>query len=472
VIPVDYAVSDLVARLTGHRTIGSAPEGDLVWVARHGHVRTYAAGERIAAAGEPLDGLNVVLSGRVSIRVNRGAGPRTVMEWRAGDVTGVLPYSRLLESPGDVRAEEPTELLVVPRGDLEEMARTCHALTAILVHVMLDRARHFTSADLLDEKMLALGKLSAGLAHELNNPASALVRSAKELTERLADVEAASRAMGAAPLGSAERQAIEMVRRDCAAGAPTVIRSPLEQADHEDAIAAWLRRHGADTASAGALAESAVTFGMLDDLAAAVDGPALDVVLRWMAADCVTRKLASEIESAAARIHTLVAAVKGFTHMDHAGVPARVDLRKGLTDTLAVLAAKARAKSVGVTMDIPADLPHVEGFGGELNQVWANLLDNALDAVGPSGRVDVAASAQGGAVVVRIVDNGPGIPANLLERIFEPFFTTKPVGRGTGLGLEIARRLVRRHEGEIAVESAPGRTEFRVTLPVASQGTR
>ena len=181
-------------------------------------------------------------------------------------------------------------------------------------------------------------------------------------------------------------------------------------------------------------------------------------------AGCATYRLASEIETAASRIHNLVAAVKGFTYMDQSTMPKPVDVRQGLADTLAVLNAKARGKSVGVSLDVAADLPRIQGFGGELNQVWANLVDNALDAA--RSHVAVTAGRQGHSVVVRVVDDGPGFPQEIRERIFDPFFTTKPVGQGTGLGLDIARRLVRRHDGEIDVDSRPGHTQFSVTLPI------
>jgi signal transduction histidine kinase len=186
-----------------------------------------------------------------------------------------------------------------------------------------------------------------------------------------------------------------------------------------------------------------------------------------VAAGCTVRGLARDIERAALRVHELVSAVKGFTYMDRAASPEPVDIAKGLTDTLAVMAAKARAKSVSLTVDVPADLPRVRGLGGELNQVWANLVDNALDAVGDSGRVMVTARAEGPRVVVRVIDDGPGIPAEVRSRIFDPFFTTKPVGKGTGLGLDIVRRLVDQNDGSIEVDSEPGRTEFRVAVPAA-----
>jgi signal transduction histidine kinase len=246
------------------------------------------------------------------------------------------------------------------------------------------------------------------------------------------------------------------------------VRSPIEESEREEAIADWLDDHGLDTATAEALAETAVPFEALDLLAQEVDRPALNAVLRWAAAGCSVRALASEIQDAATRISGLVTAIKGFTHMDQATVAEPVDLVQGLGHTVAVLKSKARAKSAAVVVDVEPGLPRVLGFVGELNQIWANLIDNALDAVPESGRVDVLANREHQRVVVRIVDNGTGIPEPIRERIFDPFFTTKPMGQGTGLGLDIVRRLVGHNDGEISVESQPGRTEFRVVLPLAT----
>jgi len=457
--------SPIQDRLSAHRLLAGAPPDQLAWLAARGHLVKLEAGGVLSAKGNAVLGLYIILSGHLSIYVDRGAGPHKVMEWRAGDVSGVLPYSRLAGSPGDVRAEGPTEIFVIPRSEIPALIRECYELTAIFVHVMVDRARQFTSSDLHEEKMSSLGKLAAGLAHELNNPASAVARSAKGLRNALSELEAASRALGAAGLSEDQQAAVDRARGLCVLAAGTAFgRSPIEQADREDTLAEWLGRHGADVTAAEALAESALTLDALDELARSLDGAALRATLPWLIAGCATHRLASEIEASASKIHNLVAAVKGFTYMDQATMPKPVDVRQGLADTLAVLNAKARGKSVSVALDAPADLPRIPGFGGELNQVWANLVDNALDAA--KGRVVVSAARQGPSVVVRIVDDGPGLPPEIRERIFDPFFTTKPVGQGTGLGLDIARRIVRKHQGEIEADSRPGHTEFRVTLPL------
>ena len=459
--------TDLVDRLAEHKVLVAAPREELTWLASHGSLRQLDSGDVLTAKGAKVEGLFVVLSGRVAIFVDRGAGLHKIMEWREGEVTGLLPYSRLVSPPGDTVAQEPTTILAVHRDDLRAMIRECHEITSILVHTMVDRARAFTSSELHDEKMVSLGKLSAGLAHELNNPASAIERSAALLVDRLEDAERAARVFGAAKLTDRQLATADAIREACVAGHVHGVRSPIEQAEREEAIADWLAGHGVDVGTAEALADTAVTLEALDLLAKAVDGPALNAVLRCAAAECAVRALAAEIQEAATRISGLVTAIKGFTHMDQAMVAESVDLRQSLGNTVAVLKAKARAKSVAVAVDVEPDLPHVRGVVGELNQIWLNLIDNALDAVPGSGRVEVLANRERQRVVVRIVDDGPGIPTEIRERIFDPFFTTKPMGQGTGLGLDIVRRLVRHNDGEIAVESQPGRTEFQVVLPIA-----
>jgi len=455
--------ADIVSRLAAHKTIGTAPTRELEWLAAHGSIRHLAAGDVLTPKGKTVEGLFIVLSGRIIILIDRGTAVHT-LQWREGDVTGLLPYSRLVSPPADTIADEPTDVFAVPRDHLPEMIRECDAVTSILVHTLIDRARAFTSADLHDEKMLSLGKLSAGLAHELNNPASAIERSAALLDRRIEEYEEAARALGAARLDERQLGALDAVRTSCVTTRERGVRSPLQQADREQAMADWLADHGLDQSMADALAETAVTFAALDSLAAAIEGQALEDVARWVAAACSVRSLASEIQEAATRISVLVSAVKGFTHMDQAAVAEPVDVARGIDDTVTVLRSKARHKSATVVVDVEPGLPKALGFVGELNQVWSNLIDNALDAIAESGRVDIKAVLERQRVVVHVIDNGGGIPDHVREHIFDPFFTTKPVGEGTGLGLDIVRRLVRHNEGEISVESRPGRTEFRVAL--------
>jgi signal transduction histidine kinase len=443
------------------------PRAELEWLAANGTIRKLdTVGVVLSRKGHAVEGLYIILSGHLALSVDRGSGPYKVIEWRGGDISGTLPYSRLVNPPGDVIALEPVEILAVPRDRLSALTRECPEITTILVHTMIDRARIFNSSDLQNEKMISLGKLSAGLAHELNNPAAAIERCAAMLEDRLSAAEEATRDLAAAGLSDAQIVVIEEVRAACMATQNHEQRSPLEQSDREEQIAEWLSRHGLNTANAQMLADTEVTFEALDLLVAAVDRPAMNAVVQWASAGCAVRNLTSKIQDAAMRISSLVIAVKGFTHMDQANVAEPVDLAPSLRNTVAVLKSKARAKSVEVTLNLEAELPKVRGFAAELSQVWGNLIENALDAVADGGRVQVLAVREGQSVVVRILDDGSGIPDAVRDRIFDPFFTTKPMGQGTGLGLDIARRLVRHNDGVIDFESQPGQTEFRVTLPI------
>ena len=387
----------------------------------------------------------------------------------------MLPYSRMKGPPGDNFFEEASELLTVHEKHFPEMIHRCPEFTAYTVHLMLDRARRFNASDLQDEKMISLGKLAAGLAHELNNPASATVRGAKSLVEALEAADVASRDLGAAGLTGELFQTVEEMRAACLAEPAGNVLSPIERADRVDEIAEWLARHQCDPDHAERLADTEVKVESLEILSEVMSGEQLEAVLRWIAVACETHSLASDIERAATRIHDLVAAVKRFTQMDNPAEPDAVDVGIGLRDTIRVIASKAKAKGAAVTLDVEPGLPKVRGNAGELNQVWLNLIDNALDVIPEAGSIEVSARRELERVVVRVVDDGPGIPPEVEARIFDAFFTTKPPGQGIGLGLEITRRLVRRYRGDIEVDSRPGRTEFRVSLvperPVSPMAT-
>jgi signal transduction histidine kinase len=457
---------ELVEQLAGHKTIGSAPREELEWLASHGELRQLHPGEVVVPKTMLVVEMIILISGHLAIYVERGSAKRKVMEWRGGDVTGLLPYSRMTHPPGETMVEEPSRGLVIHRDCFFEMVYKCPTVTGILVHVMIDRARQFTSTDWQDEKMMSLGRLAAGLAHELNNPASAVARSSKLLAGALAQAEDAAHALGAAHISAEERAKIQAMRDGSLIPATTGVFSAIERSDREDEVTTWLEEHHADIGPAQALSESGLDIDALDDLADVLSPEALDVALRSIAAGYATRTLASDIQRAATRIYDLVSAVKRFTYMDKATVAEPSSVSQGVIDTVAVLASKAKSKSVTIRLEMPDSLPEVRAFGGELNQVWANLLENALDAVEPSGNIVVTARHDGNHVIVRMVDDGPGIPADIQGRIFDPFFTTKPVGQGTGLGLDISRRIVQRHDGQIELDSRPGRTEFKVTLPV------
>jgi signal transduction histidine kinase len=458
---------ELVNVLANHRTLGKAPREELEWIAAHGTLRQLKPGDVVATKAEIVDGLYILLSGRLSHHVDRGAGRRKVMEWIGGEVTGVLPYSRMTTPPGDTVVDELSDAVRISREDLPALIRNCYEVTAILVHVMTDRARRFTSTDLRDEKLISLGKLASGLAHELNNPASAAMRDAKSLPDVLDAIEGAARNLAGAGLASAQLKELDEVRNLLLTSAPQPYMSGLALADREEDFVEWLEDHDLNGVPAEDLARTTISIEVLDRLAHTLHVDHLVPALRWIAGGANARSIAHDIERAVTRIHALVASVKGFTHMDEAPVAGPVDIDRGLNDTIAILNGKARGKSVTISLTVTPDLPPIRGIGGEVNQIWMNLIDNAIDAAPERGHVDVTAAQEGTCVVVRVIDDGAGIPVDIQERIFDPFFTTKPVGEGTGLGLDIVRRIVQWHNGEIEVDSRSGRTEFCVKMPVA-----
>jgi signal transduction histidine kinase len=457
----------LVNRLALLPKMENIPRGELEWLVAHGRLEAYNAGTVIAPKGKRIEKLWIILSGHITVQRDRGTGSRHVTEWRAGSVTGMLPYSRMTGPPGDNYLEENSEFLTIHEKDFPEMIRQCPVFTTYTVHSMLDRARVFKTSDLQNEKMVSLGKLAAGLAHEINNPASAIVRGAKQLLDSLAETDAASNAIGAAGLSDDLFKSIEQVRSSCLAQPTVNVLSPIKQADREEMIADWLSDHQMDPTYAESLATTTVTIDLLDKLANMTSDDKLPFVLRWIAAGCTTHSLVVDILNASTRISELVSAVKRFTYMDKSAKPELVNIEAGLRDTIRVLASKVKSKGASITIDVEADLPNVYANGSELNQVWLNLVDNALDAISESGNIKINVRKELDRVVVSIIDDGQGISPELMPRIFDPFFTTKPPGEGTGMGLEITRRLVNTNHGDISVKSRPGQTEFRVSLIVA-----
>lgn len=442
----------------------SVPRRELEWLVENGELRTLAAGTVLNDSDVSIDEMWIVFAGRAGLHVQKSGASRKLMQAGAGQVLGALPYSRFQRPPGTVIIEEDLTAVVLPRSQFPVLMREHLELTTALVHHMLDRSREYRTVQLNDERLESLSRLASGFAHELNNPASAAARTAQSLVELLEEEARAARELAGTRLSDAHLAAVDAIRHECLQTARP--RTALEAADREDDIAEWLTRHGLESQAAETLAASDVTIAALDDLARALPPEAVGIAVRWVASGCAARVASRQIAVATARIHDLVDAVKGFTFMDRQGVPEDVDVARGLADTLAMLEGKARAKSAIVHLETAAGLPRLHGFGSEINQVWEKLVNNALDAVGDRGRVTITATTRGDSIVVRVADDGPGIPEDIRTRVFDPFFTTKPVGQGAGLGLDLARRIVHLHGGEIAFSTQPGHTVFRVLLPV------
>jgi signal transduction histidine kinase len=335
-----------------------------------------------------------------------------------------------------------------------------------LVALAFDRVRETTRAEQQRDKLMALGKLSAGLAHELNNPAAAARRAATDLREFLETVRGASLRLGRHLLSNEQREFIVTFEREAGKYQAPPEADPLVLSDREERIIEWLEAHRVTESwkLASVLAEAGVDTPKLDTLSATLGEAALADALTRITSLLTIGRLVGEIENSVTRISELVRAIKDYSYMDQAPLQ-EVDIHQGLESTLTILGHRLK-QGVAVVREYDATLPRVCAYGGELNQVWTNLMDNAIDAMEGKGELRVRTARELDRVLVEIGDTGPGVPAELQNRIFEPFFTTKGVGEGTGLGLDTVCRIVRKHHGDIKLESQPGDTRFQVRIPI------
>jgi signal transduction histidine kinase len=440
------------------------PEDELTWMLPHLRTRQLAAGEEHLKFGVPVDELAMLLEGEIHVLDRNGDGPIWIV--REGELFGTLPYSRMRVSPGTGRASRPSRIASLHRDHFPQLVHASPTVVQRLVWEMLDRTRETTRNEQQREKLMALGKLAAGLAHELNNPSAAIKRDAAMLTEVLLELEQVTGRVHSHCLGESARAAGQSIV-DALALQPLVLDA-LDRADREDAFSAWLRRHhvpGGDLAAQ--LADRLVDVRALDRLVGAVPAEALADVVHRAAAIANVRSIVDNLGGAAARVSELVKAVKEYSYMDRvASQP--TDIHQTLELTLKMFAHRTK-RAVAIERAYAPDLPLIEANPGELSQVWTNLIDNALDAMNDEGQLYISTSRDGAHVCIAIQDTGPGVPEALQSHIFEPFFTTKRVGEGTGLGLDVVYGILERHHGSIRLESKPGRTRFTVRLPISRE---
>src|SRR5277367_4647355 len=441
------------------------PNDQITWFLSQSEELHLKAGDIYSRQGDPADAMFVILEGQLQGRGELG-GETFVFDLEPGDVTGVLPFSRMKQFTVSGRALTESRALRFPSALFPELVQKMPELTKRLVGLMSDRIREATRLEQQRDRLASLGKLSAGLAHELNNPASAAKRAASQLGHMLTKIRNASLELGRRDLSPAQKSEIEKLETSFTQ--PDVIPpDPLTISDLEDQIDSLLRSHGQNDLwmLAAGLARRNIKPEAVESLFAILDTDTARAALVRIAASVEIASLLHEIESSTSRISDLVGAIKEYTHMDQSPV-LNVDVVKGLETTLTILNHKLKL-GVAVQRDYKGVPLLVNSFGSELNQVWTNIIDNAIDAMHGKGELRVRTYSNDGCAVVEITDNGPGIPEEVQPHIFEPFFTTKGVGEGTGLGLDTVQRIVRKHKGNIQVDSKPGDTRFHIWLPIA-----
>jgi signal transduction histidine kinase len=446
-------------------------EEQLAWLAAHAKEVCVEPGDALFHEGDPADHMIAFLEGQLEARSERASDGRR-FSVRAGEVSGLLPFSRLQTLQGTGRAVGRVRAAIFHKSIFQEMLHEIPALTERLVILMLDRTREATRATEQRDKLAALGKLSAGLAHELNNPAAAAKRAATAIWDVRKQLRGAFLRLDQQNLTREQRTYIA----ECEEQGLQVVLNPeaahlgsVERSDREQEIEDWLSARGVPQPweTAPTLVEAGMEPAKLAEIAETVGPDALPDVLLRIHYSLSAARMVQEIGQSATRIFELVQAIKEYTYMDQAAEQ-EIDIHTGIESTLTILAHKLRKKSIRVEREYDRSIPKICAYGVELNQVWTNLIVNAIEAMPEGGQLRLRTGQNPKEIEVEVQDNGAGIPADVLPHIFEPFFTTKGVGDGTGLGLDTALRVVRKHKGALNAYSEPGATTFRVCLPKPS----
>jgi len=445
------------------------PDDQITWFISQSQELRLNAGDIYFRQGDPADAMFVILEGQLQMRGELG-GETIIISISPGQVTGTLPFSRMKQFTVSGRALTDVRALRFPSSLFPELIHKMPELTQRLVGLMSDRIRETTRMEQQRDRLASLGKLSAGLAHELNNPASAAKRATSQLRDILKRIRDASHELGRRDLTAAQKSEIEKMEASFVKHDEPP-PDALAIADLEDQIDSLLRSHGQNDLwqMAADLARKNVKPEALESLFANLDTDTARAALVRIAASLDIATLLNEIESSTSRISDLVGAIKEYTYMDQTPVQ-NVDIVKSLETTLTIMNHKLK-HGVVVRREYEKVPLLVNSFGSELNQIWTNLIDNATDSMDGKGELKVKTYRDDNYVVIEIVDNGPGITPEIQSRIFEPFFTTKGVGNGTGLGLDTVQRIVKKHRGNIQVVSKPGETSFQVRLPLSESLT-
>jgi signal transduction histidine kinase len=458
---------DIIRRLP---LFAGLSEPDLQRLDEQAQVLEVGPNQAVIEEGTPGDALYVLLDGELQVSKRSGAHDVKLDVRRPGEVIGEMSLIDDTPRSASVRALRPSRLLMISKDMFNSVLKTSPTAAMAILHVFTARLRQNAAMLHEKEKMAGLGTLAAGLAHELNNPAAAVRRATAQLRELLTRWQQAMSALDRLELDEHQQEHVARLRAAMAEHAATLVTlDPLSRSDRESEVERWLDDHGVP--EAWDLAPTLVAFGWstadFEHLGGHFTPEQIAVLAQSLGLGSAAYALLDEIGQGASRISEIIKAVKSYSYLDRAPVQ-EVDVHEGLDSTLVILRHKIKP-TYTIIRDYEPGLPRIEAYAGELNQVWTNILDNALDALGdrPEGaEIRLRTRRQDDGIVVDLCDNGPGVPPEIQSRVYEPFFTTKPPGIGTGLGLNIAYNIVNKHYGDIQLQSRPGKTCFTVRLPL------
>jgi signal transduction histidine kinase len=452
--------------------LSALPDEHLQWILDHSEYQEYTDGDIVAKYGEEADVMWILLAGKVTFYMYLNGRQVYYFTFENDNVTGgiggLMPYSRMKTFPGYSYASGEVKLLRLNKKYFHEMEQLNPDFMQRLIGYMTERIRVFATTQLQFEKVNALGNLASGIAHELNNPAAAINRISSELDKRLKRNYDLTVKLLQSNLTPEHIQNIHaLVEKKETKPDKKIKLTAFQRIENEDELAGWLEKNGV---TGRETAETFSEFGLstieLENILNDLGQEAFILVLPWLENLLSSFKIIKDLDDASNRISSLVGSIKSHVHMDRTNDLQPTNIQQDIENTLTLLGFKLREKNIEVKKKFCNDMPDIPAYVGELNQVWTNLIDNAIFALGKNGELTIETTCDNKSIYVCIIDNGPGIPKEIISRIFDPFFTTKKVGEGTGIGLDIVNRIVKRHKGEIKVKSEPGKTEFSVCIPV------
>jgi signal transduction histidine kinase len=447
------------------------PREHLQWIYDRAEYKEYKDGDISFKTGEPIDVLWFITEGRFDFYMDINGQLVFYYNFQndpiTGGVGGLIPYSRMKASPGYAYAVGKARTYSIHKKYFQELEKLNPEFIQKLIGYMTERARSFATTQMQHEKVSALGRLAAGIAHEMNNPASAINRIAVELTKRLNENYNLTAKLLEYKISADHIKSISDMVEKKGIEAPKKI-SMMQRMQKEDEMNDWFEQNdlGGNNIPAETFTEAGITGEDLAGIRGGIGKEEFIHVLLWVENLLTSNRIIKDLGESSARISMLVGAIKSHVHMDQTNDLQPTDIHRDIENTLTLMGYKLREKNITVNKIFSEELPDVSVYVGEMNQVWTNIIDNAIYAMPKNGELTIETSFDPKNVYVKILDNGKGIPKEILSKIFDPFFTTKKVGEGTGIGLDLVNRIIKHHNGEIKVHSKPGRTEFAICIPI------